>query len=209
MKVTIIYDNTAWDKNLVCDWGFSCLIEANGRKILFDTGAKGNILLSNMKRIGVDPSDIDGVFISHDHWDHIGGLSDFLKENQTSVYVPEPSKIRGDTVVGISDACEIYDDIYSTGNLKNIEHSIIIREENQLSVIAGCSHPGVKLILDKAGRLGSVGTLIGGLHGFNDFEIISNVENVCPVHCTQYIPEIKWLFPDKFIQGGAGKVITI
>jgi len=209
MKLTIIYDNTAWDKNLVCDWGFSCIIEANGRKILFDTGAKGDILLNNMKRIGSDPSDIDGVFISHDHWDHIGGLSDFLKKNQTKVYVPESCKIKGDAIIHVSDEFEIYGDIYSTGELKGIEQSIVIREKNNLAVIAGCSHPGVKNILDKAGRFGSVRTLIGGLHGFNDFEVIFNIKNVCPVHCTQHIPEIKRLFPDKYIEGGAGRVIEI
>ncbi|MBW2739319.1 MAG: hypothetical protein JRE64_10840 [Deltaproteobacteria bacterium] len=55
MKITIIYDNTAWDKNLTPDWGFSCLVEAYDRKILFDTGAKGSILLDNMKKLDVDP----------------------------------------------------------------------------------------------------------------------------------------------------------
>jgi 7,8-dihydropterin-6-yl-methyl-4-(beta-D-ribofuranosyl)aminobenzene 5'-phosphate synthase len=209
MKVSIVYDNTLWDENLVCDWGFSCLIEANGRKILFDTGAKGDILLGNMKRMGIDPSDIDGVFISHDHWDHTGGLPDLLKEHRTRVYVPGPSRISGDAVTGITDEREIFDNIFSTGTLKNIEQSIIIREENHLSVIAGCSHPGVKHILDRAGRFGSVGTLIGGLHGFHDFEAITGVQNVCPVHCTKHISEIHRLFPDKFIQGGAGRVITI
>lgn len=209
MKVTIVYDNTVWDKNLICDWGFSCIVEANGRKILFDTGAKGDILLNNMKRIGFDPSDIDGVFISHDHWDHIGGLSDFLIKNQPKVFVPESCKIQGDIVVRISNEFEIYDDIYSTGELKNIEQSIIIREENNVAVITGCSHSGVKNILDKASRFGSVRTLIGGLHGFNDFEVITDVKNVCPAHCTQHISEIKRLFPDKYIKAGAGRVIEI
>ncbi len=140
MKVTIIYDNTAWDKNLVCAWGFSCIVETHGWKILFDTGGKGDILLNNMKRTGVDPSYIDEVFISHNHWDHTGGLLDFLKKNQTKVYVPESCKIRGDAVVSVNDALEIHDNIYSTGELKNIEQSLVILEENNLTVIAGCSH---------------------------------------------------------------------
>ncbi len=209
MKITIVYDNTACDNNFVCDWGFSCIVEAHGRKILFDTGAKGKILLNNMKKAGVDPSGIDEVFISHDHWDHTGGLSDFLKKYQTKVYVPESCKIRGDAVISVHDELEIHDNIFSTGELKNIEQSLIIREENNLAVIAGCSHPGVKNILDKAGRFGRVRTLIGGLHGFNDFEVISDVKLVCPTHCSQYIPDIKTLFPDKYVDGGVGRVIEI
>ncbi|MFZ2631986.1 MAG: hypothetical protein WA081_14985 [Desulfosalsimonadaceae bacterium] len=33
MKITILYDNTAWDSRLTADWGFSCLVEAHGKKI--------------------------------------------------------------------------------------------------------------------------------------------------------------------------------
>ncbi len=209
MKITILYDNTSWDKNFVCDWGFACIIEVPGRKILFDTGARGDVLLNNMKKAGVDPLDIKEVFISHAHWDHIGGLLAFLKKNNTKVYVPESCKIKGAEVVSVKDELELHENIYSTGELKNIEQSLVICEENNLTVITGCSHSGVKNILEKAGKFGSVRALIGGLHGFNDFTVISDVEIVCPTHCTQYIMEIKEFFPDKYIEGGAGKVIEI
>jgi 7,8-dihydropterin-6-yl-methyl-4-(beta-D-ribofuranosyl)aminobenzene 5'-phosphate synthase len=50
MKITIIYDNTAFRKDFQADWGFSCLVEVeNTPKILFDTGADGKILLNNME----------------------------------------------------------------------------------------------------------------------------------------------------------------
>jgi len=45
MKITIIYDNEVWKKGLKADWGFSCLVETNGKKILFDTGANGSFWL--------------------------------------------------------------------------------------------------------------------------------------------------------------------
>ena len=38
VKVTIIYDNTAFDKTLEADWEFAALIEAYGRTLLFDAG---------------------------------------------------------------------------------------------------------------------------------------------------------------------------
>nr|MBC8360101.1 MBL fold metallo-hydrolase [Candidatus Desulfatibia profunda] len=211
MKVTIIHDNTAWDKNLTCDWGFSCLVEAHGKIILFDTGAKGNVLLDNMRKLDIDPLKIDVVFISHDHWDHTGGLLDFLEKNQVKVYIPVSCIGTGNAVniKRVDDRLKIYENIYSTGELKNIEHSLVIKKGEDVTVIAGCSHPGVREILRAASDFGKVNTLIGGLHGFNDFELINDLENICPTHCTRSIQAIETLYPGKYINGGAGKVIEI
>ena len=46
-------------------------------KVLFDAGLgadKGGHLLANMKKAGVDPSEITAVCLTHLHGDHIGGL---------------------------------------------------------------------------------------------------------------------------------------
>jgi 7,8-dihydropterin-6-yl-methyl-4-(beta-D-ribofuranosyl)aminobenzene 5'-phosphate synthase len=90
MKLTIIYDNTVFKSGLQSDWGFSCLVEVeNCPKILFDMGTDGDILLSNMRKLNIDPLSIKEVFISHDHFDHTGGLSAFLEVNSNvKVYVP-------------------------------------------------------------------------------------------------------------------------
>ena len=80
MKLTIIYDNTVFKPVLQSDWGFSCLVEVeNCPKILFDTGTDGDILLSNMSKLNIDPLSIKEVFISHAHFDHQGVSLSFLK----------------------------------------------------------------------------------------------------------------------------------
>jgi len=211
MKITIIYDNEVIKEGLKADWGFSCLIETDGKKILFDTGANGFVLLDNMEKLDIDPTEIEEVFISHAHWDHTGGLSDFLKINPVKVYIPlscqEPRGVR--YVIKVTEPLKIHEDIFSTGELKNIEQSLVIKTEKGLVVIVGCSHSGVKNILKAASEFGDPKVLIGGLHGFKDFDLVRDLELICPTHCTQFKSEIKSRYPEKYVSGGVGKVIKI
>ena len=56
------------------EWGYSALVEADGKKILFDTGANPDIVLKNAAALGIDLSDVEDVVVSHHHDDHTGGL---------------------------------------------------------------------------------------------------------------------------------------
>jgi len=211
MKITIIYDNTAFRKDLQSNWGFSALIETNERKILFDTGGNGSILLSNMQKLGINPKEINDVFISHSHFDHTGGLSAFLEQNN-EVKVWLPHSFRGvknaRKVIEVKNPSKLYEGIYSTGELEGIEQSLCVKTEKGIVIIAGCSHPRMKHILDAAAQFGKVYGIIGGFHG-NRPESLKNLDLICATHCTQYIPEIKSLYPQKYVEGGAGKVIEI
>ena len=59
--------------------GIAFLVETEGRRLLFDTGQSGTVLLHNLELLNVDPATIDAVAISHAHYDHTGGLPDLLK----------------------------------------------------------------------------------------------------------------------------------
>ena len=211
MKITIIYDNETTTEKLVADWGFACLVEAYGKRILFDTGAKGEILMANMAELKIDPASIDEVFISHDHWDHIGGLPDFLKTRPCKVYLPGSceKQFEGCECERIAEPIRLHENIYSTGELENIEQSMVVKLGEKVVVIAGCSHPGVRTILEAAAQSGEPSALIGGLHGFDEFAVLEPLELVCPTHCTQHITEIKERHPGKYVEGGAGVVIEI
>jgi len=224
MKITIVYDNTAFREDLQADWGFSALIEVeNTPKVLFDTGGNGRILLSNMEKLRIDPSSIEEVFISHPHLDHTGGLSEFLKvANIIKIYVPSslglkvaepsvhlhPRSARVNEVI-LKKAQKIHENVFSTGELEGIEQSMGVITEKGIVLIVGCSHPYMGYILDAAKQFGKIYAIIGGMHGFSEFELFKDLELICPTHCTQHKAELKRLYPEKYIEGGAGKIIEI
>lgn len=212
MKVTIVYDNTAFRQDLQADWGFSALVEVeNTPRILFDTGTDGKILLNNMKKLGIAPATIEEVFISHSHLDHTGGIPEFLKVNQKAKFYVPPSFSgpKDREVITIEGPTKIHGNVFSTGELDGIEQSMGIITAKGVVVIDGCSHPYMGHILDTARQFGRIHGIIGGLHGFSEFELFKDLELICPTHCTQHKADLKKLYPDKCIEGGAGRIIDI
>jgi len=212
MQITVVYDNESRRGDLRADWGFACIVEEAGRRILFDTGAAGSILLDNMEKLGFSPAEVDEIFISHDHWDHAGGLAEFLRRagRNIRVYLPASCRISHDRadIVRMGPAREIHPHIFSTGELRAGEQSLVVATARGAAIVAGCSHPGVREILTAAAQYGKPGALIGGLHGFSEFELLAGLELVCATHCTEYKAKIHAMFPEKCIPGGVGTVIS-
>jgi 7,8-dihydropterin-6-yl-methyl-4-(beta-D-ribofuranosyl)aminobenzene 5'-phosphate synthase len=77
IKITTLSENSATG-GCLGEWGLSMLVEADGRKVLFDTGA-GTAALHNAQLLGVDLAGVDTVVLSHGHRDHTGGLPGVLK----------------------------------------------------------------------------------------------------------------------------------
>jgi len=89
-RITVIYDAFGDDPALEKDWGFAALVEAGGKRILFDTGNDAAIFARNVKAKNVDLSRLDAVVMSHRHADHMAGLVEVLKVNpQVPVYAPQ------------------------------------------------------------------------------------------------------------------------
>ncbi len=80
MKIHVLAENTSCRADLVAEHGLSLLIECNGLRILFDTGASGSFA-ANAERMGVKLSEVDVAVISHGHYDHGGGVERFLRLN--------------------------------------------------------------------------------------------------------------------------------
>lgn len=66
----------------VGEWGYAALIEADGHTLLFDTGARPETVLKNASELGIDLSTVETVMLTHNHWDHTGGLTTLRRELQ-------------------------------------------------------------------------------------------------------------------------------
>jgi 7,8-dihydropterin-6-yl-methyl-4-(beta-D-ribofuranosyl)aminobenzene 5'-phosphate synthase len=73
LKVTVLSTMLA-DGNELGEWGFAALVEVDGHRILFDTGAKTDVVLKNAQTMNVDLTNIPDVVLSHWHGDHVGGF---------------------------------------------------------------------------------------------------------------------------------------
>jgi 7,8-dihydropterin-6-yl-methyl-4-(beta-D-ribofuranosyl)aminobenzene 5'-phosphate synthase len=96
LKVTILSTMLVGDTAGIGEWGFSALVEADGRRILVDTGSHPDTVLENARDLHIDLSDVEEVVLTHYHWDHVGGLltlrRDLVKKNPkalSTVHVAE------------------------------------------------------------------------------------------------------------------------
>ena len=213
MKITIVYDNCSVLSDLRTGWGFSCLIESDhGPPILFDTGAQGADLLHNMRSLGIEPTQIGVIVISHGHGDHTGGLSDVLAVNRVAkIYVPASTRARipGREVFLVTRSFQITEHVFSTGELAAMEQSLVVITDKGVVAVTGCSHPGVAAILRAASSHGKAYGIVGGLHGFRDLDQLEDLSLVCPCHCTQYKRELAHRFREQYVECGAGLVLEV
>lgn len=216
MKLKIVYDNEA-KPGFERGWGFSCLIELEDEKILFDTGWDGNVLLSNMRKFGVKPEEIKRIVISHAHWDHLGGLS-HVRRQSVELYVPHSfsKRLRGELASKfdlheVKGPQKIREGVWTTGELKNHieEQSLVLKTARGLVVLVGCSHPGVRKIFSAASKFGKITGVVGGMHGFDDYELLKGLDLIVATHCTVNRRKIAELFPNAYVEGKSGLEITL
>ncbi|MCQ4637760.1 MBL fold metallo-hydrolase [Anaerovorax odorimutans] len=87
MRFKFLMENKTEGSGCVAEHGLSIYIEAQGRKLLFDTGASP-LFAENAKKMGVDLSQVETLIISHGHYDHTGGVPQFCEINKIApIYI--------------------------------------------------------------------------------------------------------------------------
>ncbi len=231
VTLTVIYDNNPFDTRLKTAWGFACLIEVGGLKVLFDTGGDGETLLGNMRLLGLDARQVDVVVLSHINVDHTCVLDALLALNdQVTIYIPRsfPDEFKTHlsehaALVEVSTAQPISPHIWTTGEMGDspVEQALIVETDKGLVVLTGCAHPGIVEIVQHAKAYGNMYLVIGGLHlgskSATEIEAVIadlqhlGVQKVAPCHCTgaEATALFEAAFGADFIPAGVGTIITI
>lgn len=80
IKITNLIENHTDNSELVSEHGLSLFLETADFKCLIDSGQSG-AFVDNAKKLGVDLANCDYIFVSHNHYDHVGGIKRLLEIN--------------------------------------------------------------------------------------------------------------------------------
>jgi len=232
--VTVIYDNYVHTEGMKADWGYSIVVRGLDKTVLYDAGARPEIFESNFKKMGVDPSSIDAVVFSHEHGDHIGGISAFVKmKTGIPVIMPDafPPQFKqkmadsGMKPLMVKEPAMICEHLYTSGvfDFPLAEQALVLDTKKGLVVMTGCSHPGITdMLKDIKAKFNKTPYMVfGGFHLLNKSdeemeEIIAEMKSLgvarCgATHCTgdRQIRLFKEAFGENYFELGAGNTITI
>jgi 7,8-dihydropterin-6-yl-methyl-4-(beta-D-ribofuranosyl)aminobenzene 5'-phosphate synthase len=92
LKITTLVDNNSLlGDRFWAEHGLSFLIDADGEKILFDTGQTGEVMGHNLNYLNEDLADLKYVVLSHGHYDHTGGLKEIAKRTENPTVFAHPN----------------------------------------------------------------------------------------------------------------------
>jgi 7,8-dihydropterin-6-yl-methyl-4-(beta-D-ribofuranosyl)aminobenzene 5'-phosphate synthase len=191
LEIQPLIDWHTEDQNLKVEVGVSYLVKTDDMTILFDTGYNRDNedpspLLQNMDTLGVCVEDIDLIFITHNHRDHVGG-GKWSKEKTFSlsgkqiklegkrVYTPVPMTYPGLRPIHSPNPMILGKGIATTGTIPNsiyfqgftVEQSLAINVKDKgIVLLVGCGHQTLPRLLERACALFDepIYGLIGGLH---------------------------------------------
>jgi len=182
VDMKVLFDNPDKDDREM-GWGISFLFND---QVLLDTAENGELLMTGLDHFGVDISGIRDVVISHDHWDHTGGLVTLLRAHPWSadvrVWLPPSSSSQlkstaeatGAEVIYPKGPTEIQPGFRVTGELPGewcnrpmTEQALIVEGDSTFAMFTACAHPGVERMLDYAIAIAGGRTPVfmgGGFH---------------------------------------------
>jgi len=201
-KMVVLVDNEEGDE-LIPSWGLSIYIERDDFKLLFDTGDNPEILNKNAGKLNIDLSKIDALILSHNHYDHTGGLPYIGNITKgISIYIPEKSMAKmveryGLKPIYVKDTLKIHPNftLYKFEGLIP-EQSLIAESKGKNFFVVGCSHPKIEnMVVEVNQKMGiEIFGIVGGFHLYTEtlerFKRIKGVfvklgvKEIYPIHCT-------------------------
>lgn len=208
MNLRLIADGSTKQERKTLRWGISFLVG----DVLFDAFGREDIFRRNVRRLKIDLSRVKHVVISHEDWDHIAGLGDFLKPHpkahvhickKTGKTLKRLIRSNRGSLIEVSRPCQISRGIFSLGQMRAdtgrgilYEQALVVKSQKGFSVITGCAHPGIVRIVRQAIKIfgKKIYAICGGFHmkdntQKDNLKIIAElqalgVQKVIPLHCT-------------------------
>ena len=143
------------------DFGYAVYIHADGKRILLDTGTDPDVMQHNLTVAGVDVNELDMVVVSHNHFDHAGGLARIRNMSPgVPVFVPPNQVFPVGDVQIVEDHLQVTSNVFvirghsdvPTGGISD-DLSVVLRSRSGPYVLSTCSHSGVGQIVDRAARV--------------------------------------------------------
>ena len=222
INIKIVYDNQE-RYGFQHGWGFSVLVN---NSLLFDMGEDVPSLRANLAQFKVELSEIKEVALSHEDWDHVGGLELLVDmPSVTAIYVPEAfsAGIRGKIeqlrpgvkIIDVGkESVEMESGAVMTpqltgGRKRKKEISLVLKTKHGVALITGCAHPGLTRIIKQARKIGKLQAVIGGFHGFWNLSALQGIKLIVATHCTKRKTAILARYPTQARAGAAGMELDL
>lgn len=220
MKITVLAENNSRiDNYLLAEPALSLFVEADNKKILFDTGYS-DVFLKNAKKLGIDLSRTTDIVISHGHNDHTRGLTFWDIKDKKINFIAHPNIF--DEKVGedkIHYGCPLSEkqldekfnliltaapyflseNLCFLGQIENNkscdidDSALVYKSPEGLIIITGCSHSGIINIINHAKKITGVNHIYGIIGGFH--LIKKSSDELKNIAITLQKEDIKHLYP--------------
>lgn len=212
LEIVPIVDAFSNNNSMKTENAVSYLIKTDSATILFDLGANWEHdnpapISFNMNYLGIMLEDIDDIILSHNHYDHNGGVNEeegtFLIGNSQpvlvdiKVYTPVPMNYPSGKPIFIPDPTKIERAVSTTGVIQSQiffgeieEQSLIVNVEGKgLIIISGCGHQTIKKIIERTETLfdEQIYGIIGGIHLPMTIQ-----ENITPIYKYFVTGKLPW-----------------